>query len=216
MNMKRYWISTSAAFTALLYLGGCLEPGSNDDSASVVVDGHGAKGGPFQSNIILVRNYSCGYALPNYGCDNGRNHALVTAVDMTAAIAACHAAQLPGYSDFCYVIDSDGATSTDVSECSAALASWRPGNNCCNFMGTLSCPAVCGDGTCNGSEDPWSCPADCGPPCGDGICNGSESQWSCPADCPPPCGDGICNGSEDQWSCPADCGPPCGPMFLCE
>ena len=86
------------------------------------------------------RHYTCGYALPGHNCDNGRNHAFVVAADMTAAIAACHAAQLPGYTDFCYVIDSDSGTSTDVSECMAASASWRPGNSCCNFKGTLSCP----------------------------------------------------------------------------
>ena len=243
--MKRYQIPKSAAFTVLLCLGGCLEPGGNDDTANVeqfsfgsdlgvglgspvttnstigrtndyqpscvsnsaapdlaytwtapstgsytfstlgssfdtvlevrqyntgaslgcnddssgtlqstvgislsggqtvivVVDGYSTNSGPFQLNIGNgARHYACGYALPGYGCDNGRNHAFVDAADMTAAITACHAAQLPGYTDFCYVIDSDGGTSTDVSECSAASASWRSGNNCCNFMGTLSCP----------------------------------------------------------------------------
>lgn len=108
----------------------------------VVVDGYGASSGSFQLNIggSAARHYTCGYALPGWGCDNGRNHAFVVAADMTAAIAACHTAQLPGYTDFCYVIDGDGATSSDVSECAAAPASWRSGNNCCNFMGTLSCP----------------------------------------------------------------------------
>lgn len=37
-------------------------------------------------------------------------------------------------------------------------------------------PAVCGDGSCNGSETPTTCPSDCGCPsgrfdcCGDGVC----------------------------------------------
>jgi hypothetical protein len=73
------------------------------------------------------------------GCNSGRTHALVTAPDMTSAIAACHSAQAPVYSDFCYVIDSDGGTSQDSAECSSANASWRA-NGCCNFKGTLSCP----------------------------------------------------------------------------
>jgi len=132
------------------------------------------------------RHYTCGYALPGYNCDNGRNHAFVVAADMTSAIAACHAAQLSGYTDFCYVIDTDSGTSTDVSECMAASASWRPGNSCCNFKGTLSCPAICGDGFCNGTESASTCPADCAY-CGDGICNGSETASTCPADCGSSC-----------------------------
>ncbi len=87
-----------------------------------------------------VRNYTCGYALPGFGCDNGRSHADVTAPDMATAIATCHAVQPPDRPDFCYVIDASGAAATDASECTAAPASWRPGNNCCNFFGTLSCP----------------------------------------------------------------------------
>jgi hypothetical protein len=92
--------------------------------------------------IEAARNYVCGYALPGFGCNNGRNHAFVTASDMTSAIAGCQAAQLPGYTDFCYVVDADGTAATDESSCSAASASWRPGNSCCNFNGTKSCPAV--------------------------------------------------------------------------
>jgi hypothetical protein len=87
-----------------------------------------------------VRNYTCGYALPDFGCDNGRTHADITAPDMTTAIATCHAVQPPDRPDFCYVIDRNGAAATDESECTAASASWRPGNDCCNFFGTLSCP----------------------------------------------------------------------------
>ena len=90
--------------------------------------------------------------------------------------------------------------------------------------------ALCGDGTCNGSETCVSCRADCEatcpppPPdipvaqCGDGTCNGSETCVSCRADCeatcpPPPmdvpmafCGDRTCNGGELCGTCPSDCG----------
>jgi hypothetical protein len=86
------------------------------------------------------RTFACGYALPGYGCNNGRNHAIVTAADLSSAITACHTAQLPGYTDFCYVIDQTGTSPADPGECSQAGASWRSGNNCCNFEGTLSCP----------------------------------------------------------------------------
>jgi hypothetical protein len=108
----------------------------------IVVDGYSTSSGPFQLNIggASTRHYTCGYALPGYGCDNGRDHRFAVAADMTAAITACRAAQPATEPDFCYVIDTDGGTSTDVSECSAASASWRSGNNCCNFLGTLSCP----------------------------------------------------------------------------
>lgn len=87
-----------------------------------------------------LRHYRCGYALPGYGCDNGRRSIVLQAPDLTSAVDACYAAQLPGYTDFCYVLDADGGTSEDVADCSEADGSWRPGNSCCNFMGTLSCP----------------------------------------------------------------------------
>jgi hypothetical protein len=90
--------------------------------------------------VPTTRHYACGYAMAGFNCNNGRTHALIDATDMTAAIAACHAVQPSGYPDFCYVIDSDGGTSSDTSECTSASGSWRAGNNCCNFKGTLSCP----------------------------------------------------------------------------
>lgn len=119
-----------------------------------------------------TRSYSCGYAMSGYNCDNGRNHALVNAVDMTAAIAACHAAQLPGYPDFCYVIDSTGGTSSDISECTAGSGSWRSGNNCCNFKGTLSCPASCTPKTSCYAGDCGYVSNNCGGTIYCGICGG--------------------------------------------
>jgi hypothetical protein len=74
-----------------------------------------------------------------YNCDNGRSHLDVMAVDLNAAIAACRSQGLPGYPDFCHVLDVDGGTSADASQCSAQ-ASWRPKNSCCNFKGKKSCP----------------------------------------------------------------------------
>ena len=87
-----------------------------------------------------TRTYGCGYALPGYNCNNGRTHAFINASSMTAAVAACPAARPAGYTDSCYVLDSTGGTAADAVGCAAAGGSWRPGNSCCNFKGTLSCP----------------------------------------------------------------------------
>jgi hypothetical protein len=59
---------------------------------------------------------------------------------MATAITSCHAIQPSNYPEFCYVIDSDGGTSSDTAQCTTASGSWRPGNSCCNFKGTKSCP----------------------------------------------------------------------------
>lgn len=87
-----------------------------------------------------LRRYTCGYALPGYGCNNGRTHTFVDAFDMASAITKCHAVQSSQYPDFCYVIDSAGTAATDAAQCGSAAGSWRPKNSCCNFKGTLSCP----------------------------------------------------------------------------
>lgn len=68
-------------------------------------------------------------------------------------------------------------------------------------------PPVCGDGDCNGTETPTSCPQDCGGnngSCGDGYCSPSEDSDVCPEDCY--CGDFICDSAEDAGNCPEDCG----------
>lgn len=88
----------------------------------------------------LVR-YSCGYAISGFGCDNGRGHVDVFAASMQDAISACRASQPPSLPDFCYVLDTQGGTSSDAIQCGAASGSWRPGTSCCNFFGTVSCPA---------------------------------------------------------------------------
>ena len=72
--------------------------------------------------------------------------------------------------------------------------------------------AVCGDGTCNGSETTGTCAQDCPAPfCGDQSCNNGETQQSCPGDCGQPgpvCGDTVCEGTENSSNCPADCAAP--------
>lgn len=90
----------------------------------------------------LARGYQCGYALPGYNCNNGRRSTFISAASLSAAIAACPSFRPAGYTDTCYTLAQDGGISTDPSECAAAGGSWRPGNSCCNFRGTLSCPAT--------------------------------------------------------------------------
>ena len=89
----------------------------------------------------------------------------------------------------------------------------------------------CGNGTCESTEDPLTCAADCPDLCGDGLCSGDEDALSCSGDCPDRCGDGLCTGfentvicwpdcgvcgddvcdpSEDETSCALDCAPSCG------
>ncbi len=71
---------------------------------------------------------------------------------------------------------------------------------------TIGAPPVCGDGTCDASEDCVSCATDCGacpPVCGDGTCDASETCLSCAADCGtcPPIGGacaGQCGGKSPQ------------------
>ena len=102
--------------------------------------------------------------------------------------------------------------------------------------GDCDTSAECGDGVCDASEDPNSCPLDCaanascnigeivgcdGETCvdatwiGNGICN---AELDCDAtlfdagDCITGlwCGNGICDPGEDAMACPSDCGGTCG------
>ncbi len=127
----------------------------------------------------------------------------------------------------------------DLAECTSGCAS-NVNCGCGETCQGGSCVAAskCGDGACNGTETPGSCPADCASdPCGNGVCDQGESATTCPLDCsagacgdlvcgpgesfatcpsdcapPNPCGDGFCDPNETPASCPADCGPPnlCG------
>jgi hypothetical protein len=136
--------------------------GCNDDSAGtlqstvslamtsgqvvrIIIDGFGTASGAYVLSIsgdpgANAPLYTCGYALPGFGCDNGKSSLRVNAADMTTAVTACHLAQPADRPDFCYVIDAQGTAPSDASDCAATGGSWRPGNSCCNFFGTTSCP----------------------------------------------------------------------------
>jgi len=111
----------------------------------VVVDGYGSAQGTFRLGIsgppgAPGRNYRCGYAQAGFGCNNGRGSSVLLAADMTSAISQCHIAQPANLPDFCYVLDADGATASDQSQCVAQGGSWRPNTSCCNFVGSVACP----------------------------------------------------------------------------
>jgi agmatine/peptidylarginine deiminase len=80
---------------------------------------------------------------------------------------------------------------------------WGPQWEClCNICNAAGCeiPASCGDGTCDASENCFSCAADCG--CGvDQACSVVTGQ--CGSDT---CGNGTCDDGENCLSCAADCG----------
>ena len=90
----------------------------------------------------------------------------------------------------------------------------------------------CGDGTCSGTEDPCSCPSDCGSPpssetsCSDGVDNDCDDLVDCDdADCTGSADcvcdfDGTCELGEDCLNCANDCisgsgGATCG-NGICE
>ena len=85
-------------------------------------------------------DYVCGFAKVGKNCNNWRNSKHIPVASMSAAIPACRASPIPGYTDFCHVINLAGAAPADATQCAAAGGSWRPRNACCNFKGTLSCP----------------------------------------------------------------------------
>ena len=105
---------------------------------------------------------------------------------------------------------------------------WQPGDPNLYFAWQDSTPIVCGDGDCNGVEDPCSCPEDCGTPlstelglCTDFSDNDCDTFVDCiDSDCYmdpacPYCGDGYCDPSESSCSCPADCGSPAATELFC-
>lgn len=65
--------------------------------------------------------------------------------------------------------------------------------------------ATCGNGKCESSENPGSCPSDCGQPrqiCGNGICEGPmETAENCPMDCATSIGANVCPDRTPKGSC---------------
>lgn len=111
-------------------------------------------------------------------------------------------------------ICGDGRCDDGESEtrCPTDCAETKCGDGVCNDGEVRTCPIdceICGNGACEGSEDPRRCPEDCGF-CGDGFCGPGESTRSCGEDCGGFCGDGICDGAESPRRCPEDCRGGCG------
>lgn len=87
--------------------------------------------------------------------------------------------------------------------------------------------AVCGDGTCEGTETKKSCPEDCDVSC-QGKCGQFNLKWPCQCDTEcddydeccedwdqicdlePKCGNDVCEVTENTKNCPEDCPPECG------
>jgi hypothetical protein len=90
--------------------------------------------------VASTRSFICAYAMPGWMCDNGRNSLVITATDMTAAIAACRS-MVPSGDDYCGVVSSNPA-SNDMSECTTASGSWCTTRPYCRFMGSTG--SVCG------------------------------------------------------------------------
>ncbi len=93
----------------------------------------------------------------------------------------------------------------------AAVNAFKPLAVCADKEGCGgSQQPVCGDGQCNGGENPFSCPQDCGGggKCGDGQCGPGENGSNCPQDCGggSKCGNGMCEPGENGFNCPKDCG----------
>lgn len=123
-------------------LAPALSPADDAPQLASVAPSAGAPDGLAAAQVAPLADpvhYTCGWALPGYGCDNGRAHGEVYASDMTNAISLCRASQPSNLPDFCYVLDAQGGTSLDAAQCAAAGGSWRANNSCCNFRGTLSC-----------------------------------------------------------------------------
>ena len=106
-----------------------------------------------------------------------------------------------------------------AADCNGVQSGKPSGRFCCGFGG--SNPVGCGDAACTSggfmcTETPQggggsTC-------CGDFVCEGPEDGFNCPLDCgaPPACGDATCDPGEDACSCAADCGaPPASEAGLC-
>jgi hypothetical protein len=87
-----------------------------------------------------------------------------------------------------------------------ALPAFMPLSQCAE---KVCSGGACGDGFCDDTESPQTCPADCQAPpvCGNGKCDDGENPFSCPKDCGggPICGNGTCEAGESAQNCPQDC-----------
>ncbi len=147
-----------------------------------------------------------------------------------------------GYNDVGYYCDTEGGSSGSpvLATSSHKVIALHHCANCPNrgvpitlvYAEIADFLGACGDGVCNGAEDPCSCPGDCGSPpttetaCDDGIDNDCDGATDCDdLDCDGSSAclcdyDGVCETGEDCTNCPNDCisgsgGAVCG-NGLCE
>jgi hypothetical protein len=95
------------------------------------------------------------------------------------------------------------------ADCNSRLGG-KPSNRFSCGLNDGYSPNGCGDSRCvtggfQCTEVPVSSDSFC---CGDTTCEGAEDSFTCEIDCgaPPFCGDGTCDPGEDKCSCAEDCG----------
>jgi hypothetical protein len=109
------------------------------------------------------------------------------------------------YGESCITCSEDCISSQSAGTCASCFKGECDGY-CHPVKEGPDCPDCvpsycCGDGTCQGAEDCYSCEVDCGPPpyCGDDSCGSDEDQCTCPEDCgTPPTYETSCNDREDN------------------
>ena len=171
----------------------------------------------WNGDLASLQTFAGGGSGPANTCGNGTCDA---AEDCSACPGDCPCASGEScQAGVCAAPNCPGYTGTDPC-CTTANACGYGSDGYCDCGGFCTweasdCTAapVCGDGTCNGTEDCTTCATDCGAcsdVCGDGTCGSAETCSSCPTDCGPCagyCGDGTCGSGETCGNCATDCGP---------
>ena len=139
-----------------------------------------------------------------------------TCQPLTGCVTAVGSALL--CADACKTLDA-----SCVAKCQQAVAMNPAGLALLSCGVTKGCIVstsgpICGDGKCEGSEKPLTCPMDCKAVCGDAVCELPETVLTCAKDCKPtfpPCGDGTCAAGESATSCPFDCDAGTAKVYSC-
>ena len=151
-----------------------------------------------------------------WSCTQSKCAAQTSACQSTPACVTAVGAAL-SCADACTVLDQ-----ACITKCQLQLGGQPQATSLltCALVGgcIITSSAICGDGTCNGSETPVNCPLDCKTVCGDGKCELPESVLTCAKDCAPtfpPCGNGTCDPNETATSCALDCDKAVNAIYAC-